>query len=68
MSNNFDGPIILDSTFDNVTEPGYLGTGGRAGEASVGPRLSGGTAAVEWHHVVPESVKDSLGIDSKLQS
>ena len=45
MSNNFDGPIILDSTFNNPTEPGYLGTGGRTGEASVGPRLSGGTAA-----------------------
>jgi hypothetical protein len=45
MSNNFDGPIILDSTFNNATEPGYLGTGGRTGEASVGPRLSGGTAA-----------------------
>ena len=45
MSNNFDGPIILDSTFNNLTEPGYLGTGGRAGEASIGPRLSGGTVA-----------------------
>ena len=45
MSNNFEGPVVLESTFNNPLEPGYLGTGGRVGEASIGPRLSGGTAA-----------------------
>jgi hypothetical protein len=39
MSNNFDGPVILDSLALNE---GYLGTGGRAGNQSVGPRVSGG--------------------------
>ena len=47
MSNNFDGPIILDSLAD-ATGPagtGYLGTGGRTGADSNGPRLSGGSLA-----------------------
>ena len=42
MSNNFDGPIILDSL---ALSQGYLGTGGRATDQSVGPRLSGGAPA-----------------------
>jgi hypothetical protein len=53
MSNNFDGPIILDSAFNNVTEPGYFGTGGRTGETSDGPRLSGGTPAEQAGVVAP---------------
>ena len=53
MSNNFDGPIILDSAFNNVNEPGYFGTGGRTGETSLGPRLSGGTAAEQAGVIAP---------------
>ena len=45
MSNNLEGPVILESTFNNPIEPGYFGTGGRVGEDSIGPLLSGGTAA-----------------------
>ena len=47
MSNNFDGPIILDSLADaaGAAGQGYLGTGGRSGSASVGPRLAGGAIA-----------------------
>ena len=42
MSNNFDGPIILDSAALNQ---GYLGTGGRVVDQSAGPRISGGAPA-----------------------
>ena len=47
MSNNFDGPIILDSLADaaGAAGQGYLGTGGRSGSASIGPRLAGGAIA-----------------------
>lgn len=47
MSNNFDGPIILESLADagGPAGPGYVGTGGRVGEDSVGPRLFGGLFA-----------------------
>ena len=47
MSNNFDGPIILDSLADagGPAGAGYLGTGGRVGEDSIGPRLMGGDFA-----------------------
>jgi hypothetical protein len=42
MSNNFDGPVLLDSRINNAAEPGYFGTGGRNVDASVGPFYSGG--------------------------
>jgi hypothetical protein len=47
MSNNFDGPIILDSLADaaGAAGQGYLGTGGRTGASSNGPRLAGGLLA-----------------------
>ena len=47
MSNNFDGPIILDSLADaaGAAGAGYLGTGGRTGEDSNGPRIAGGLLA-----------------------
>ncbi len=47
MSNNFDGPIILDSLADaaGAAGPGYFGTGGRTLEDSNGPRLAGGAIA-----------------------
>ena len=48
MSNNYDGPIILESLADAAgtpAGPGYFGTGGRVGEDSVGPRLFGGLVA-----------------------
>lgn len=41
-SNNFDGPILLDSL---ALDRGYFGTGGRAVDESVGPRISGGAPA-----------------------
>ncbi len=41
-SNNFDGPVLLESL---ALLRGYLGTGGRAGEDSIGPRVSGGVPA-----------------------
>jgi len=42
MSNNFDGPVLLDSRINNNAQPGYFGTGGRNVDASVGPFYSGG--------------------------
>jgi hypothetical protein len=42
MSNNFDGPVILDSA---AIAGGYLGTGGRLVNQSIGPRISGGDPA-----------------------
>jgi len=47
MSNNFDGPIILDSLANaaGAAGQGYLGTGGRTGSASNGPRIAGGLLA-----------------------
>ena len=47
MSNNFDGPIILDSLADaaGAAGRGYFGTGGRTLEDSNGPRLAGGAIA-----------------------
>tara|TARA_R110000824_G_scaffold93519_4_gene226090 strand:+ start:1088 stop:2425 length:1338 start_codon:yes stop_codon:yes gene_type:complete len=41
-SNNFDGPVLLDSL---ALQRGYFGTGGRAIDESVGPRYSGGAPA-----------------------